>query len=276
MSLKGKPGILDIRTVGMVAAFEFFGCVPKEVWWDNPKTVATAILQGRQRQLHPRYAALASHYAFEPLFCRPARGNEKPDAESTVKAVQRRFATPVPRVADLAELNASFHSRCRAERERIVHSLSGPFKIGDRFADEQALASLRAGVRKMRGLKSDHPFSWVFQANIHWRPLLPVYVYQQAAQADDPAPRLVGDDPGFVPDPNYTWVPRSRVQEPPTTVTVTQTPPTTPTPTTTTTPPFNLPTIVLPPPFGPPVTTTLPPPGPAPAPPAAPPLPGLP
>ena len=126
---------------GMVAAFEFFGCVPKEVWWDNPKTVATAILQGRQRQLHPRYAALASHYAFEPLFCRPARGNEKPDAESTVKAVQRRFATPVPSVSDLAELNASFRRRCRAEHERIVHSLFGPFKIGDRFAEEQAMAA---------------------------------------------------------------------------------------------------------------------------------------
>jgi hypothetical protein len=86
--------------------------------------------------------------------------------------------------------------------------------------------------------------------------------------------------PGFVPDPNYTWVPRSRVQEPPTTVTMTETPTTapSPTPTTTTTaapPPFNLPTIVLPPPFGSPATTTAPPP-PAPAPPAAPPLPGLP
>ena len=79
---------------GMVAAFEFFGCIPKEVWWDNPKTVATLILLGRQRQIHPRYTALASHYAFNPLFCMPARGNEKPDAESTVKAVQRRFATP--------------------------------------------------------------------------------------------------------------------------------------------------------------------------------------
>jgi transposase len=131
---------------GMVAAFEFFGCIPKEVWWDNPKTVATAILQGRQRQLHPRYAALASHYAFEPMFCTPARGNEKPDAESTVKAVQRRFATPVPRVADLAELNASFRARCRAECERIVHSLSGPFKIGDRFAEEQAVAAPPPGT----------------------------------------------------------------------------------------------------------------------------------
>ena len=31
---------------GLVAAFEFFGAVAKEVWWDNPKTVATTILQG--------------------------------------------------------------------------------------------------------------------------------------------------------------------------------------------------------------------------------------
>jgi len=125
---------------GMVAAFDFFGCAPKEVWWDNPKTVATLILLGRQRQLHPRYAALASHFAFDPHFRMPARGNEKPDAESTVKAVQRRFATPVPKVKDLDELNVHFRRRCEAERERTVQSLFGPFVIGTRFAEEQPVA----------------------------------------------------------------------------------------------------------------------------------------
>jgi transposase len=126
---------------GMVAAFEFFGAVPKEVWWDNPKTVATLILLGRERQLNPRYAALASHYAFSPLFCMPARGNEKPDAEGTVKAVQKRFATPVPRVADLNELNAFFRKRCEVERDRVVQSLFGPFTIKDRLAEDLAAAS---------------------------------------------------------------------------------------------------------------------------------------
>jgi transposase len=126
---------------GMVAAFEFFAAVPREVWWDNPKTVATSIFQGRQRQLHPRYAALASHYVFDPLFCMPARGNEKPDAEGTVKAVQRRFATPVPRVASLDELNTFFRNRCEAERERVVQSLSGPFTIRDRLAEDLAAAA---------------------------------------------------------------------------------------------------------------------------------------
>jgi hypothetical protein len=126
---------------GMVAAFEFFGAVPQEVWWDNPRTVATLILQGRDRQLHPRYAALASHYVFAPKFCMPARGNEKPDAEGAVKAVQRRFATPVPRAADLHELNTFFRNRCEAERERVVHSLSGPFTIKDRLAEDLAAAA---------------------------------------------------------------------------------------------------------------------------------------
>ncbi|SRX96245.1 hypothetical protein MSP7336_04522 [Mycobacterium shimoidei] len=96
-----------------------------------------------------------------------------------------------------------------------------------------------------------------------------------------PAPQVV--PPGFVPDPNYTWVPRTRVQQPPSTVTVTKTvppPPTTtpppPTTTTTTPPPFQLP--VLPPPFGPATSaSTPPPPTPPPAPPPLlPPLPGLP
>lgn len=125
---------------GMVAAFEFFEVVPKEVWWDNPKTVATLILQGRERRLHPRYAALASHYVFDPRFCMPARGNEKPDAEGTVKAVQRRFATPVPRVANLDELNMFFRTRCQAERQRVVQSLFGPFTIADRLAEDLAAA----------------------------------------------------------------------------------------------------------------------------------------
>jgi hypothetical protein len=116
---------------------------------------------------------------------------------------------------------------------------------------------------------------WVYSHHEHSKPSTPTQV---------PATQVV--PPGFVPDPNYTWVPRTRVQEPPTTVTETPTTTPTPTPTTTTTtppPPFNLPTIVLPPPFGPPVTTTTAPPppgqappGPAPVPPAAPLLPGLP
>jgi transposase len=126
---------------GMVQALEFFEASPREVWWDNPKTVATLILRGRQRLLHPRYAALASHYTFEAKFCLPAQAHEKPDVESAVRAVQRRFATPVPRLSSIGELNEHMRQRCLDERRRTVRSASGAFVIGDRLAEELAAAA---------------------------------------------------------------------------------------------------------------------------------------
>jgi len=123
---------------GMCEGFEFFGCVPLEVWWDNPTTVATAILTGRERKLNERYAALASHFTFDPLFCMPASGNEKPSVENRVKTLQRRWGTPVPRVEGMNELNAYLRQRCLAEMSRTCQGKSAT--IGERFQAEKAAA----------------------------------------------------------------------------------------------------------------------------------------
>jgi len=116
---------------GMTTAFEHFGGVATEVWWDNPKTIATTVLRGRERVLNDDYAALASHYRFDPRACMPARGQEKPDAESSVKALQRRACTPVPRVKDDDELNAHLLSFCQSELTRKVSGQTQT--IGERF-----------------------------------------------------------------------------------------------------------------------------------------------
>ena len=123
---------------GMVAAFEFFGCVSREVWWDNPKTVAVQILTGRQRKLNDRYAALSSHYNFEPLFCMPARGNEKPHVENRVKNLQRRWATPVPKVADFDQLNTYLRRCCLEDRRRVATGRHET--IGERFEQDRIAA----------------------------------------------------------------------------------------------------------------------------------------
>lgn len=123
---------------GMVCGFEFFGAVPREVWWDNPRTVAQRILRGRQRQINPHYLQLASHYCFAPRFCMPAKGQEKSDVERTVFALQRRFATPVPRVKDLDELNRHLLSCCLQERQRTVRGRKQT--IGEMFQQELAAA----------------------------------------------------------------------------------------------------------------------------------------
>jgi transposase len=121
---------------GLVEAFTFFGCVPYEVWWDNPTTVVRQIFKGRARRPNERYAALASHYAFEPLFCMPARGNEKPYAETRVRVLQRQWATPVPQAADLATLNLGLRDRCLREAGRTVEGQVE--SIGQRFGRDRA------------------------------------------------------------------------------------------------------------------------------------------
>jgi len=124
---------------GMTQAFEFFGCVPREVWWDNPRTVADALLRGRSRQVNRHYAALASHYVFEPLFCMPAKGNEKPVVENRVKTLERKWSTPVPQVKDWDELNAYLRACCQQEWDRT--SSGRTETIGMRFAEEKRVAA---------------------------------------------------------------------------------------------------------------------------------------
>lgn len=96
---------------------------------------------------------------------------------------------------------------------------------------------------------------WVYH-NIESRPAAPE------------APPTAVVPPGFVPDPNYTWVPRTQVRRPKepvtptTTTTTTTTSPTTTTPTETTSPTSPTETTptttVIPGPLGP-QTVTLPP-----------------
>ena len=106
---------------GLVEAMGFFRAVPRELWWDNPTTVAAQIFKGRERRLHPRYAALASHYALAAKFCMPASGWEKPAVENSVFDLQRRWATPVPKVQDDDELNAYLRRCCEQELTRTSH-----------------------------------------------------------------------------------------------------------------------------------------------------------
>jgi len=125
---------------GMAQAFGFFGCVPKEVWWDNPPTVADAVLSSRERKVNSRYAALASHFAFEPLFCLPASGNEKPVVENRVKTLERKWSTPIPQM-QMAELNVYLRECCVRDHDR--KSSGKTETIGVRFEqDRDASAGL--------------------------------------------------------------------------------------------------------------------------------------
>ena len=72
---------------GRVAAFESFGSVPREVWWDDPKTVATFILQGRG-SLRVR--------AGQPLPLRPALLHASPRQRGARRRGHRQGRATLP------------------------------------------------------------------------------------------------------------------------------------------------------------------------------------
>jgi transposase len=118
--------------------FEFFGGVPRQIRYDNPKVAVTEVLGGRERKESPGFIALRSHYLFESVFCTPGKqgAHEKGGVENLVGYVRRNFLVPVPEVEELSALNAALRARCLTEGQRQLPGDQGFFR--DLWAKEQA------------------------------------------------------------------------------------------------------------------------------------------
>lgn len=96
--------------------FDFFGGTPRRLIFDNAK-VAVKEGFGIYAKPQDRYLSFSSHYAFSLDFCNPASGNEKSLVENLVGYSRRNFLVPVPRVADIEELNRKLWNDCIHYRE---------------------------------------------------------------------------------------------------------------------------------------------------------------
>jgi transposase len=122
---------------GHVRAFAHFGGVPARLAYDNLKAAVVRILVGGERALTARFAALASHYLFEPCFCRPGEGHDKGGVEARGKALRQQALVPIPTGPTLDAINAALLVRldARLETKRDVAGQT----IGARFFEEQRL-----------------------------------------------------------------------------------------------------------------------------------------
>lgn len=80
-----------------VRAFEFFGGVPREVLYDNMKTVVIerdAYGEGKHR-FHPALWDVAKHYIFTPRLCRPYRAKTKGKVERFNRYFRYSFHVPL-------------------------------------------------------------------------------------------------------------------------------------------------------------------------------------
>ena len=110
----------------LTQAFRVLGGVPRRGIFDNLKTAVDRIGVGKARQVNARFAAMASHYLFEPEFCNPASGWEKGQVEKNVQDARRRQWQPMPSYPDLDALNVWLEAQCIAQWAQIEHGvLSG-------------------------------------------------------------------------------------------------------------------------------------------------------
>ncbi|MCR5097729.1 MAG: IS21 family transposase [Lachnospiraceae bacterium] len=117
-----------------VRTFEAMGGVPKKVIFDNGR-VAVKDGFGKHAKAQQGYTQLSAHYSFSAVFCNPAEGHEKGLVEGLVGWARRNILVPVPRVADIEELNSLFIERCELYES---HSIKGkPATVGEMFLTEK-------------------------------------------------------------------------------------------------------------------------------------------
>jgi len=89
-----------------VRAFAHFNGVPRRCIYDNLTAAVTRKvgLHGIERKLTERFAALASHYLFEPCFARPGEGHDKGGVEARGKGIRLQHLTPIPEGHSLDEI----------------------------------------------------------------------------------------------------------------------------------------------------------------------------
>jgi transposase len=121
----------------LTQAFRVLGGVPRRGIFDNMRTAVDRIGTGKARQVNARFAAMASHYLFEPEFCNPASGWEKGQVEKNVQDARRRLWQPMPSFPDLDALNVWLEAQCIAQWAQIAHGVL-PGTVADVHAAEVA------------------------------------------------------------------------------------------------------------------------------------------
>ena len=113
-----------------VEAFAWFGGVFAQVRYDNLTSAVKKVLKGRRRVESDRFVALRSHYRFSSQFTTPGLegAHEKGGVEGEVGRLRRNHLVPVPRLANLAELNAMLLAGCERDLARRIVGHAGTIR----------------------------------------------------------------------------------------------------------------------------------------------------
>lgn len=132
----------DMRTLirGLETAFRFFGGVPRELLFDQMKSVVTRDqrLQGGGLTENAEFLRFAAHWGFRPRACRPYRAKTKGKVERPIRYVRRSLVYGREFAGD-ADLNAQAEWWLGRVANVRVHGTTGERPV-DRFEREERAA----------------------------------------------------------------------------------------------------------------------------------------
>ena len=102
---------LPVFLRGHIEAFERFDGVPRELLYDNPKTIVLERNKSIVR-FNPELLNFAKHYRYKPVAVGVARGNEKGRVERAIRYIRQSF-WPAREYKGLDDLNAQADDWCK-------------------------------------------------------------------------------------------------------------------------------------------------------------------
>jgi transposase len=101
-------------------AFRYYNGVFQRLRYDNLSSAVKKILRGQRREETSRFISFRSHWRYASEFCTPGEGHEKGGVEGEVGYFRRNHWVPVPRAADLNELNRQLLTACQQDEHRRI------------------------------------------------------------------------------------------------------------------------------------------------------------
>jgi transposase len=150
-------------------AFQAFGGVARECWYDNLLT-AVAEHDGRLVRFQPRFLAFAREYDFYPRACNPGAGWEKGKVEKSVAYLRSNF-WPLRSFTDLADVNRQVRQWLDQVANVRIHRETRQ-RPGDRFHPDtlRPLPTLAPDYRDTAEVFVYKDLRWHFDANRYYAP----------------------------------------------------------------------------------------------------------
>ena len=144
----------DMRTLftGLESAFRFFGGVPRELLFDQMKSVITRDLRGDGGRLveNAEFLRFCAHWGFRARLCRPYRAKTKGKVERPIHYVRKGFVYGREFLGD-SDLNARAMTWLETVANVRVHRTTGERPV-ERFERDERATLLPLAARPYRSL----------------------------------------------------------------------------------------------------------------------------